>query len=235
MKKLSNQDDKKRGVNMITLNQEQNITITTRVVVTWENPYSQTEEYQERIRERQEKESRNRMFKHAHWNLDEIEEREFLTKIRKGELTQFTEKETALLKAIEQGNQNGGQIGNYGLCVAKAQAAWRRDIIVKDSFFMPFEAEVEEDVKEGRKIYIVMYHESVEWEYSHTSVEAVFNTELEAQHWIAAKIKREQKKKRQTKEFIEKGGDPRNLPYEKEYNNSIWANIWYTIQEKTIG
>ena len=234
MMKLSNQDDKKRGVNMITLNQEQS-NITRRVVIIWENPYSQTEEYQERTRERHEKESRDRMFKHAHWDLDEIEEREFLTKIRKGELTQFTEKETALLKTIEGGNQNGGQIGNYGLCVTKAQEAWRRDIIVKDNFFMPFEAEIEEDVKEDRKIYVVMYHEAVEWEYSHASVEAVFNTELEAQHWIAAKVKGEAKKKRQTKEFVKKGGDPRNLPYDKQHHTSIWADVWYTVQEKTIG
>lgn len=218
---------------MVTLTQEQNI--TKRVVVIWENPYSRIKEYQERIRARKEEKCESSLLIHASWDLEEEEEQEFLKKVEKGELTQLTEKEVKLLKTVEKGNQNGGQLGNYELCIDKAQEAWRRQIIIKDNFFMPFEnSEEEEYVKESKKIYVVMYHESVEWEYNHSSIEGVFNTELEARHWIAAKIKREQKKKRQTREFIKKGGDTRNLPYDKEYRKSIWEDIWYTVEEKTI-
>lgn len=235
MKKLSTQDDKKRGVNMITLNQEQNITIATRVIVTWENPYSQIKEYQERIRARKEEKCEERLLIRASWELEEDSEKAFLQKVEKGELSELSEKERKVLKAVEQGNLNGGQPGNYELCIDKAREAWRRQIVIKDDFFMPFESpEIKERKECKNKIYIVMYHEAVEWEYNTASIEGVFNTEEAARHWIAAKVKKEHKKKRQTREFIRKGGNTRNLPYEKEYNRSIWEDVWYTVEEKTI-
>lgn len=219
---------------MTTTTHEQN-NITRRVIIVWENPHSQIDEWEKGIQQRKEEDCQARLINRAHFDLEEEEENAFLKKVTNGDLTQLTEKEIALLQSVEKGNQNGGQIGNYGLCVEKAKEAWQREIVIKDNFFMPFEAEVEECRKrEEKKIYVVMYHEHVDYEYSHSSVQAVFNTEEAARHWIAAKVKREHKKKRQTKEFVKKGGNPRNLPYGKEYHRFIWEDVWYTVEEKTI-
>lgn len=208
---------------MVALNQEQS-NITRSI---WENPYSQIDEWEKRIQQRKEEDCR--------WDLEEQEEKKFLSKIENGEVNQLTTKEMKVLETVEKGNQHGDQIGNYGLCVKKAREAWKRQIVIKETFFMPFDEECsKKDATESKKIYVVMYHEAVEWEYSHTSVEAVFNTEKAARHWIAAKVKREAKKKRQTREFVRKGGNTRNLPYGKEYHHSIWQDIWYTVEEKNI-
>lgn len=220
---------------MVALNQEQS-NITRRIVIIWENPYSQIDEWEKRIQQRKEEDCQARLITHACWDLEEQEEKKFLSKIENGEVNQLTTKEMKVLETVEKGNQHGGQIGNYGLCVEKAREAWKRQIVIKENFFMPFENEEcsKKDATESKKIYVVMYHEAVEWEYSHTSVEAVFNTEKAARHWIAAKVKREAKKKRQTREFVRKGGNTRNLPYGKEYHHSIWQDIWYTVEEKNI-
>lgn len=220
---------------MVALNQEQS-NITRRNVIIWENPYSQIDEWEKRIQQKKEKDCQAR-FTHACWDLEEQDENMKLkAKIENGEVNRLNTKEIKVLETVEKGNQHGDQIGNYGLCVKKAREAWRRQIVIKENFFMPFENEEcsKEFNRESKKIYVVMYHEAVEGEYSHTSVEAVFNTEKAARHWIAAKIKREAKNKRQTREFVRKGGDERNLPYGKEYHHSIWQDIWYTVEEKKL-
>lgn len=238
MMKLSNQDDKKQEVSIMqALTQEQKQNITKKVVVTWSNPYSKIKDWDQSQYERKAHDCAERLLMHAHWDLEEEEEEEFLRKINSGCYPEdFSEKEQKIFFDIEEGNTYGGQIGNYGLCVKRAQEAWRQRIIINDNFFMPFFTKERQKKKEEKQknIFIVMYHEAVDYEYNNSYVEAVFKSKKEAEHWIAAKMKEEKRKKRQTLEFIRKGGDEYNLPYEKKYQGCSWEKRWYTIDEKEL-
>lgn len=223
---------------MQALTQEQKQNITKKVVVTWSNPYSKIKDWDQSQYERKTHDCAERLLMHAHWDLEEEEEEEFLQKITSGCYPEkCSEKEQKIFFDIEEGNTNGGQIGNYHLCVKKAQEAWKRRIIINDKFFMPFHV-AEKDVKikteEEEKIYIVMYNEHVDYESNFSSIERVFKTEEQARHWIAAQEKKVRQQKRHTKEFIRKGGDEYNLPYEKKFNRYSWQDIWYTIEERVI-